>query len=146
MHSDIVNIGHRYKADVQAVPPASAAAGTRNGNTINVSGYGSGTIVANVGAASGTPTATTITYALQTSATADGSSGWVALKDIDNNAVVLTATAGGVAAEKDFNLQYATPGHSFIRTVETVAFTGGTAPAVVTGATFVLGGGRRLPL
>lgn len=144
MHPDIVQIGHRYKADNVALSPASQAAGTRNGTSYDVSKYGSGTVVANVGAASGTPTTISVTYTLQTSP--DGSSGWTTLKNIDGNDVVLTVTAASTAKELDFNLQYVPQDDHYLRALETVAFTGGTSPAVVTGATLIFGGSQRLPL
>lgn len=144
MHPDNVQIGHRIKANNQALAPASNAAGTRNGGPINVSAFQSAVLVANIGAASGTPTTLSVTYAVQTSA--NGTSGWTALKDVDGADVTLAATAAGAAYEKDINLTYAPADSAFIRVVETVAFTGGTAPAVVSGAVLVLGGAQKLPV
>jgi hypothetical protein len=144
MHPDTTNIGYRYKADHQALAPAQQAEGSRSGAAFDVSKYGSGTLVVNVGAVAGTPATTSITYALQTSP--DGTNGWVALEDRDGADVILTLTAGGACKELDFSLQYADVDHTHLRVVETVDFTGGTSPSVIAGATLVLGGGQRLPL
>jgi len=144
MHPDTTNIGHRYKADHQALAPASQAEGSRNGASFDVSRYGSGTLVANVGGVTGTPTATSLTYTLQTSP--DGTNGWTPLKDLDGNNLALTFTDGGACKELDFDLQYIAQKHHFLRVVEVVDFTGGTTPSVVAGATLVLGGSNRLPL
>lgn len=144
MHPDKTDIGYRYKADHQALPPAIQSAGTRNGVALDVSEYGSGTLVANVGAIGGTPTSAAITYALQSSP--NGTDGWVALADLDGNAFALTVDEEDTCAELDFSLQYLRQDHAFLRVVETVAFTAGTNPDVIAGATLVLGGGQRLPL
>lgn len=144
MHPDNVQIGFRIKANNQALAPASNAAGSRNGAAIDVSKYQSAVLAANIGATSGSPTATSITYAVQTSA--DGSTGWTALKDIDGNDVTLAITTTGAAYEKDINLQYVPAGSPYVRVTETVAFTGGSSPAVVSGAILVLGGAQKLPI
>ena len=144
MHPDTTNIGHRYKADHQALASAQVAEGTRSGPAFDVSKYGSGTLVVNVGAVAGTPTATSLTYTLQTSP--DGTNGWTPLKNLDGNNFALTFTTGGACKELDFDLQCADVEHHFLRVVEVVDFTDGTTPAVVAGATLVLGGSNRLPL
>ncbi|GHG79673.1 hypothetical protein [Comamonas sp. JC664] len=149
MHPDRTDIGYRYKADTQALPPNIQSAGTRNGVAVDITDYGSGTVVANVGPIGGGPTETSITYALQTSE--DGTDGWVSLTDLDGNQFTTAGTPAAVTAanrcvELDFTLQYITRTHRFLRVVETVAFTGGTSPDVIAGATLVLGGGQRLPL
>jgi len=144
MHPYTVNIGHTYKAGVQALAPALAAEGSRNGAAVDVSQFGSGTLVVNLGAVAGAPSATAITYALQSSE--DGATDWEALKDLDGVAQTLAFTAGAQAGELDFNLQLLPQEHRFLRVVETVDFTTGTSPTVAAGATFVLGGGQRLPI
>ncbi|NOK06692.1 MULTISPECIES: hypothetical protein [Myxococcus] len=145
MHPDRTDIGYRYKADTQALPPSIQSAGTRNGDGIDITAYGSGTLVANIGAVGAAPTATSITYALETSE--DGTDGWVPLTDLNGNQFSTDAiTTGDTCVELDFTLQYITRTHRFLRVVETVAFTGGTSPDVIAGATLVLGGGQRLPL
>jgi hypothetical protein len=144
MHPLRTQIGFLYKADHQALAPAQQAEGTRNGAAFDVSRYGSGTLVVSVGAVAGTPTGTSLAYTLQTSP--DGSNGWVPLKDRDGADVALTFTAGGACKELDFDLSYADVEHHFLRVAEVVDFTDGTTPAVVAGATLVLGGSNRLPL
>ncbi|QSQ19320.1 hypothetical protein JY651_28740 [Pyxidicoccus parkwayensis] len=144
MHPLRTQIGHLYKADHQALAPAQQAEGSRNGAAFDVSKYGSGTLVVNVGTVAGTPSATSLTYTLE--ASPDGTNGWAPLKNADGANVALTFTAGGACKELDFDLQYANAEHHFLRVVETVDFTGGTTPSVVAGATLVLGGGQRLPL
>ena len=144
MNPDRTNIGYRYKADHQALAPAQQAEGSRNGASFDVSKYGSGTLVVNVGAVAGTPTATSITYTLETSP--NGTNGWAPLKNVDGASVTLTFTDGGACKERDFDLQYTPQDHRYLRVVEVVDFTGGTTPSVVAGATLVLGGGQRLPL
>ncbi|QSQ24857.1 hypothetical protein JY651_07925 [Pyxidicoccus parkwayensis] len=144
MHPLRTQIGHLYKTDHQALAPAQQAEGNRNGAAFDVSKYGSGTLVVNMGAVAGTPSATSISYALQTSP--DGTNGWAPLKNVDGADVVLTFTAGGTCKELDFDLQYVNQEHHHLRVVETVDFTGGTTPSVVTGATLTFGGSNRLPL
>ncbi|WAM28515.1 hypothetical protein [Myxococcus sp. NMCA1] len=144
MHPSNTQIGHLIHAANQALPPDLQGAGTRNGAALDVSRYQSGVLVANVGEVAGAPTATSVRYTVQTSP--NGTDGWVPLKDMDDADVVLTVTAAGTCAEKDFNLQYADVDHSFLRVVEVIAFTEGTTPSVMAGATLVFGGGQRLPL
>ncbi|QDF05012.1 hypothetical protein [Myxococcus xanthus] len=144
MHPSNTQIGHLIHAANQALPPDYLEAGTRNGAALDVSRYQSGVLVANVGEVAGTPTATSVRYTVQTSP--NGTDGWVPLKDMDDADVVLTVTAAGTCAEKDFNLQYADVDHSFLRVVEVITLTGGTTPSVMAGATLVFGGGQRLPL
>lgn len=145
MHLLNTDIGAFIKANVQALAPASQVAGSRNGTAIDITDFRSGVLVVNLGAVSGTPTTTSVTYALQSN-TDGGSTGWAALKDQDGNGITLAVTAGGASQEKDFTLQYIPQDHLFVRVTETVAFTGGTAPAVLSSATFVLGGAQRLPI
>ncbi|WP_141620514.1 hypothetical protein [Myxococcus sp. AB036A] len=144
MHPINTHVGHLYNAANQALAPASQVEGIREGAAIDVSKYQSGTLVANVGSISGGPTATVITYSLQSSAT--GTDGWTALRDLDDTEAELTITSANTCSELDFALQHVPQDHRFLRVVEMVEFTDGTTPAVVAGATLVLGGGQRLPL
>lgn len=139
-----VHIGAYIHCANQALAPTSHAAGSRGGTAIDVSGFQSAVLVANLGAATGTPTALSITYSLESSASS--SSGWTEVTDLSGNAVELTTDQAGKAVELDVNLQWLPPGHAYLRVNEVVTFTGGASPTVVTGVTLVLGGGQRLPV
>ncbi|MBZ4371478.1 hypothetical protein [Corallococcus sp. AS-1-6] len=137
-----VHIGAYISCANQGLAPAAQAAGTRSGSAIDVSAFQSGVLVANLGATSGTPTTTSVTYSLESSA--NGTDDWTAVVDLDGNALQVATAAGSRAVELDFNLQLLKADHPYLRVKEVVAFTGGSTPTVVTGVSLVLGGGQRL--
>ncbi|MBN9687127.1 MULTISPECIES: hypothetical protein [unclassified Corallococcus] len=144
MHPTRNDIGAYIHAANLSHAPAANAAGTRNGAALTFGTYRSLVLSVATGAATGTPTAVSATYKLQTSA--DGTT-WADAKDRDGDAVSLAATTASTAAELDVDLQEVVPdGHDRIRFVETVAFTGGSTPTLLSGATVIFGGGQTLPV
>ncbi|MFY1829131.1 hypothetical protein ACN47A_24645 [Myxococcus fulvus] len=144
MHPYRNNIGALIHAANLSHPPAAQGAGTRNGAVFTVGTFRSLVLSAVVGAVTGAPTAQTVTYKLQTSA--DGAT-WVDAKDNDGDTVAVALTAANACAELDVNLQEVVPDdHDRLRVVETVAFTGGTAPTVLASSTLILGGAQTLPV
>jgi len=129
------DIGSLVKS-TRGINPVDSAATTINGPAIDRQGYHSCVLHAACGAASGSPTAQTVDAKLQESA--DGSSGWA---DI-SGASITQITADNSEGEKDADLAGA---KQYIRSVVTVAFTGGTSPKIPVAATVVLGGKDRTP-
>jgi len=125
---------------VAGLPALANSAGTRNGAAIDrlQSGAlaGSCVIAANVGATTGTPSATTYDVRVQDSA--DGSTGWADVGAAITQKTSLTAAL----AQRDVDL---TGARRFIRVVEVVAFTGGTTPATPAAVDVILGGFDRVP-
>lgn len=141
------NIGALYKADNLGLVPAAQSAVSRQGTALAPNTWGSGTLVGLTGAATGTPTALSVTYGLETRDASTAPAGpWVALNDADGNPVEVEVTTASTIAEVDFDLQYVPEGHTEMRVTETVAFTGGTTPTVLSGAVLVLGGASSLPV
>jgi len=133
---------------VKGNPPALPAAGVRNGAAIdrNVAGgvmYHSATLYAASGAETGAPSARTLDAKIQDSA--DGSTGWADY--IPPGQLTVAAipqiVAANAEAEVDVDLSGA---KKFIRVVETLGFTGGTAPTLGATETVVLGGADRTPV
>jgi len=111
---------------------------TTNGASLDRSGKLSAVIMAQAGAASGTPTTQTYDVKLQDSA--DGTT----FADITTvTSAVTQITADDTVEVLDIEL---TNVRKFVRLSTTVAFTGGTSPAWPCAATLVLGGGDVLPL
>jgi len=129
------NIG-QYIALTKAINPTNASAGTINGASVDRSGYLSAVLHVACGAASGTPTAQTVDAKIQESA--DGSS-W---SDV-SGAAITQITADNSEQELNLNLSGR---KQYIRAVVTVAFTGGTSPAIPVAATLALGGAVSKPV
>ncbi|MCY1080292.1 hypothetical protein [Archangium lansingense] len=140
------NIGAYVLCNNLALVPADQAAGTRQGTTFAPGRYGSAVLVAFTGAISGAPTATSVTYEVETRDGSDAGNPWTPLKDMDGQDVALAITSASTAEELDVDLQFVPVGHDELRVVETVALTAGTTPKVVTGAVLVLGGASTLPI
>lgn len=134
------NIG-AYVKTVKGINPANAAAGAINGPAIDRQGILSCELWHACGAATGSPSARTVDSKLQDSA--DGSTGWADYNpDGAGSGTAAQLTADNTEARKEINLAAA---KRYIRTVETVAFTGGTSPAIPVAAGVVLGGADQLP-
>jgi hypothetical protein len=134
------DIGAHVKA-VKSANPANDAGGTTNGAAIDRMGVGddgflSCVLVAECGAASGSPSSFTYDAKLQDSP--DGSTDWL---DI-SGASVTQVTANNTLREKDINLAGA---RRHIRVVRVVAFVAGTTPALPVAEAIVLGGAFKLP-
>lgn len=126
---------------VAGLPALANSAGTRNGSAIDrlqsAALAGSCVLACNVGATTGSPSATTYDAKLQDSA--DGSTGWA---DISGASITQKTTTTAALAQKDVDL---TGAKRFIRVVEVIAFTGGTTPATPAAVDVVLGGFDRVP-
>lgn len=135
MNANSSNIGALISAKL-AVEPKANAAGTRNGVSIDRLALGVSSCVLAVltGASTGTPTTLSVDVKLQDSA--DGTT-------FADFATAVSATAVSSSAEKDIDL---TTARQYVRAVETVSFTGGTAPTVLSSAALVFGGATTLPL
>lgn len=139
-------LGFLFKCVIGTVP-AAVSAGTRNGSAIDrtVAGgvhYGTCTLFAASGAATGAPTTQTLDAKIQDSA--DGSTGWADYKpDGTTVAAATQITAVNSSSELDVDLQGA---KRYIRVVEVVAFTGGTTPTLGAQTVIVLGGADRTPV
>jgi hypothetical protein len=129
------NVGGFIKA-LAAFKAAASAAATITGPAIDRTGYGSCVLHHQCGDATGGPTTQTVSCKLQDSA--DGSTGWADVA----GAAPAALTANNAAAEVDVDLSGA---RRYVRVVETVAFTGGTSPAIPVAGTIVLGGASALP-
>lgn len=143
MHPSLVNIGAYIKANVLGLAPAAQAAGTRQGPAIDVTQYKSAVLAAVLGAATGAPTGISVKYRLESRIPAGA---WTAVTDRDGVALEVEATAAASAVELDIDLTLIGDDHEEVRAVEVTAFTGGTAPTIVSGATLILAGARRLPI
>lgn len=126
-----------------SINPISSAAGTVNGSAVdrmagggNV-GYMSAKVVVQGGAASGTPSAQSITSTLQDSA--DGSTGWADVTDADGNAIGELAVISADDGISSLNVDLSRA-KRYLRVESVIAFTGGTSPEVVHSACIVLGG------
>lgn len=116
--------------------PAAVAAGTRNSVGIDRLGFDSGVLIAQTGAATGTPT--TLTLAAKIQESADGTTGWADIA----GAVIDPLTAENSVARVNLRLPTA---KRFLRVVETVGFTGGTSPTLGASSAFVLCGPDEIP-
>lgn len=126
---------------VKGIPVTNASAGAINGAAIDRQGFLSCELWHAAGAATGTPTSRTVDAKLQDSA--DGSTGWADYNpDGAGSGAAAQLTANDTEARKAVNLASA---KRWIRVVETVAFVGGTSPAIPVAAAVVLGGADALP-
>jgi hypothetical protein len=140
-------LGSLFKT-VKGNPPALPAAGARNGAAIDRSPaggihYNGLTLYAASGAETGAPSARTLDAKIQDSA--DGSTGWADYIPPGQATVaaIPQITAANSEAEVDVDLSGA---KRYVRVVETLAFTGGTAPTLGAQETVVLGGADRTPV
>lgn len=123
--------------------PAAVAAGTRNSAVIDRFGASGSSpakscvLVAQSGAATGTPTSFSLNAKLQHGALADGSD----MADLAD-AAVTAITAASTQSTKSVSLEGA---KRYIRTVEVTAFVGGTTPTLGATTAVILGGQPDLP-
>lgn len=135
------NVGALVKTFAGVAPVFSAAA-TINGPAIDRMGYGSCVLQVQTGLDTGTPTTRSVIAKIQHSD--DGSTNWTDLAVPVGGSFATTAiTAVSTNAEVDVNLAGA---KRYIRSVVTIAFTGGTTPTVGVSSTVVLGGLDKLPV
>ena len=135
------NVGS-YVVPVTSILPESAAAGTVNVTSIDRVLHNmpqSCVLHQVVGAESGAPTTASVQTKLQDS---PDNSTWSDFKagtaNVQQTAALTAANSENTAA---IDL---TAANRFIRAVSTVAFTGGTSPAILLAADIILGGEREL--
>ena len=132
------------------IAPTNSGAAATNGTGFDrmpagvLQGYQSAAILLNVGAASGTPDSFTAIYKVQDSA---DNSAWADLSAAvaaeAGVAVAFTTITAAGSAEYDINLA---PCRQYVRLVCTVAFVGGTTPALPVSAAWAFGGARNPPV
>ena len=115
---------------VKAVNPTNATADV-TGSSVDRTDYLSGVLHLACGAASGAPTAQSVSAKIQHS---DDGSTWA-----DAGIATSALTANNSEVELDVNLAGL---KKYVRVVVLVSFTGGTSPAIPVAATLVLGGAR----
>jgi hypothetical protein len=135
-HATLSNVGYHVVPKAGTVPLANAA-GTRYGAAIDARGYGSLVLLAQVGAATGTPTSYTADFSLEESA--DGTNNWTAV----TGSGVTQITADDKLERKDFDC--AKLSKAYVRVKEVIAITGGTTPKVPASSCVLLGGGHYPP-
>jgi hypothetical protein len=136
MHHSQKHIGAQISA-APSLAPANSAAGTRNGSSIDHTGYGSCVLLHTCAAVTGAPSAQTIDVKLQDSA--DGTT----FADVVGAALPSKTTGTAESREKNIDLSGL---RQFVRVVEIMAFTGGTTPAVISAPVLILGGPDKLPV
>ncbi len=125
--------------------PAARAAGTVTGTGVDRRGFNSVALVAQTGAETGAPSARTADFKLQHSDTLGGT--YVdftpSIPQPAPSGAVAQITAASVVKKRSIDLKTA---KAFVRVSSTNAFTGGTAPTLLTSALLVLGGADTLPI
>jgi hypothetical protein len=125
------------KAIAMTPPAAAKSAGTVTGPAVNRLGYQSVALFAVKGAETGAPSARTLTVTIEDSA--DGSTGWAAYKPdllVQVSGELVAAAATPVNADL-------TGAREWIRAIEVLAFTGGTAPTLLVSTVGVFTGRER---
>ena len=130
------DIGAYIKRVVGTVPTNDDGSAAVEGSAIDRMGYLSCVLEGSTGAATGSPTAQTFDAKLQDSA--DGSTGWA---DI-TSAAITQVTADNGYGSVNVNLHTC---ERYIRSVHTVALTGGSTPAWPVQSGVILGGADKLP-
>lgn len=134
------NVGALVKTAIGVAPIFSAAA-TINGPAIDRLGYGSCVLAVQTGLDTGTPTTRSVIAKVQHSD--DGSTNWTDLAvPVGGSFATSAITAVSSVAEVDVNLAGA---KRYIRSVVTVAFTGGSSPTVGVASVVTLGGADKVP-
>jgi hypothetical protein len=128
---------------LQTAPPQSSGMATINGPTIDLLSHGlpkSAVLHQAVGAISGAPSAMTVSTGLAHSM--DGNT-WTNYSADSNN--VVTSTPPLTLTNTDNSVGFSlTSAMRFIRTVTSVAFTGGTSPLALVSVELILGGADKL--
>lgn len=143
-HPSLVNIGAFINGKNLPLPPSAEAVGERPSGPIDVSPYKSAVLIAFTGAATGQPSALSVTHKVQSRL--EGATTWVDVTDPDGTVAQVQVAGANSVAELDINLMWLPEDHSEIRILEDTTFTAGTNPTVVSGAVLVLGGASRLPI
>jgi hypothetical protein len=121
--------------------PIAGSAGTATGSAIDRTGFTQMTLVAAVGALTGTPTTTTVDAKVTHCATSGGT--YVDWKPAGTAAsgAITQMTAAGVG-QKEISLKGA---FQFLKIVTVVAFTGGTTPTAPNSVLAILSGADTQP-
>ena len=136
MHPTRNNIGVFTREKIGISPQSLSGSSEVDGAGFDRTGYDSCVLVAQCGAATGSPSGYSIGARLQHSE--QSGSGFVDLP----SAAIVALTADNSIARVAVDLARA---KQFIRAVLTPSFTGGTSPSVPTSASIVLGGRDELP-
>ena len=108
---------------VQLIAPISMTATvTGTGQSVIAGSQQDAVAIVSLGAVSGAPSATSVIVTIEESDAVGGT--------YTTNATFATATAGGQVGTKEITIK---PTKPFLRAVVTIAFTGGTTPAIVAG-------------
>lgn len=134
MHPMTHDVEAYIKVSGEIAPQSLSGTTAVNGDSVDRLGYNSLVLFAQVGDATGSPSAFTATVKLQES---DDDSTFT---DISGATFVLDADG----ESGQYNLDLAEYGR-YIRAVATPAFTAGTSPTVPVQATIILGGAEVLP-
>ena len=125
-------------ASASVVPQSISGSSAVNGTALDTKGYNTGVLRAYAVAASGSPSAATITVKLQECATSNGTF----TDALDNTGTVIGFTLTTTSADGKNEARVEGLGLNrkrYIRAVATPAFTSGTSPASVTFAEVVMG-------
>lgn len=129
MHPKSNNYGYLLNANALAYQGSAMASGAgAAGSAVALNLRASFVLVCGIAGSTGSPTSGSVTLALQ--ASPDGSAGWAAVNDRDGNPVTLAVTLANGIGSVNVDTQYFPVGSTHIRVVPTVAFSGGTSPAV----------------
>jgi len=131
MYSDFLN---KTKTVTGQLPVITVGNGAVNGVAIDRTGYLSASVVYSAGICPSIPTGFTAALKIQDSA--DGSTGWADFATIVTLGTAADLSAASVTASYDVNIRGA---KKYIRTVETLTFTGGASPSQLASLTVVLG-------
>lgn len=134
-----------YVASKEALPPKANGAGTRNGTGIDLSATraGSAVLVAHVGAPTGAPSSFTYDLKLQHSNDNGVTDAWSDYAPPGGASGAIAQQSAAGLTELDVDLGGA---KRYMRTVETIAITGGSSPTVPASAALILGGAHDLPV
>ena len=129
------DIGAFLKAEI-AISPQNTAPATINGPEIDRQGKLSMVITGQAGAATGSPTAQSVIYKLQDTATTGGS-----FADVTGGAAAALTTDDSIV-ELDIDLAEV---KRFVRVVAIIALTAGSTPKIDVACAAVFGGADTLP-
>jgi hypothetical protein len=128
-----------------SVAPQSISGSTAvDGSTVDTAGYASASLYAFGAAASGSPSAATLTVTLQESS---DNSTWTTATDNTGANIGFTLTVTSAAAENVARIEgLGLNRKRYLRAVITPAFTGGTSPASIAYAHILLGAALEKPV
>ncbi|MDP2275293.1 MAG: hypothetical protein Q8K32_31395 [Archangium sp.] len=140
----ITGIGPEIASKV-GLEPAARVAGAVNGTGFDRRGFNSLALIGVTGAVSGAPSTQAVDFKLQHSDTLGGTYADFVPSIPQPGATGALAQITAVSAVKKRSVDIKTA-KAFMRVVGTTAFTGGTAPTLLSSAVVVLGGADVLPI